>query len=591
MRNTTSLSLRQRAGPLLALAALLLAFAGLAGWYSRAIPLGEGPDEPGHAEYAFFVARTGRLPDQRSKDVPGEGHQPPLAYWLMQPAARAVPAGERRVVLANNPRWVWAGGDQAAAFAWRSDDTWPYRGDALAWHLLRLVSVLCGAATVGLTYAIGRRLGAGAGVALGAAALLAAWPQFIFHSALVSNDPLLWTLAAATAWLAIAPAPGRWWAATLGLAIGAALLVKQSALILLPLAGWAIWLRRRELERPGRAAAELAGTALLVAGWWYVRNLRLYGDLFGLASFKGEFASPTFSPFSLGDWREAGRLLGSSLVGRFGWMNVAAPRWAYWAAALIAGLSLVGWLRWRWAGRGNARPDRRILIVAALPLLALGWTFLFALITGQVGWQGRFVLPAAPVAALGLAFGLGRVLPRGTGIALAALIMGAISLSLPERAIRPAYPSLVVAAQPERPLLHRWAPDSGSYLELRGLDLPATARLGQPLRIGTLWHTVGPQDRDWTLFVHLAVPGERYEAFAADVQPQGGAWPATRWTEDDWWEDAATLAIPADLPPGAYDVRIGWFDERDGTRIGLRSLDGVLLGDYATVGRVVVGDR
>ena len=63
MRNR--LSLLQRSGPLIALVAVLLAFAAAAVWYSQVIPLGEGPDEPGHAEYAFFVARTGSLPDQR----------------------------------------------------------------------------------------------------------------------------------------------------------------------------------------------------------------------------------------------------------------------------------------------------------------------------------------------------------------------------------------------------------------------------------------------------------------------------------------------------------------------------------------------
>ena len=33
---------------------------------------------------------------------------------------------------------------------------------------------------------------------------------------------------------------------------------------------------------------------------------------------------------------------------------------------------------------------------------------------------------------------------------------------------------------------------------------------------------------------------------------------------------------------------MGWFDEPTGQRIGLRDPDGVLLGDYATIGRIEV---
>jgi hypothetical protein len=593
-----------------AIPGLLLAFVLLAGWYSCAIPLGEGPDVPGHAEFALFVAREGRLPDQRLREVPGEGHQPPLAYWLLQPAARAVPLAERRVILASNPRWIWAGGEQAAAFGWRSVDRWPYRGDVLAWHLMRLVAVLCGAITVLLTFGIGRRLGLGWWTAFGGMALLALWPQFIFHSALVSNDPLLWTLTAATLWLLLAPDPGRWWPWQIGLAVGAALLTKQSGIILLPLVVLALFVRRRGMagvivRRRGSLGAEtgfgrtarvwdtellrwllkIGLTVALVAGWWYARNLALYGDVFGLAAYKGEFASPTFSPLSLADWREALRLLSTSLVARFGWMNVPAPLWVYWVAAGVVAGALLGFGR----SKGHDQPASPLAPIAyGLVPLALAWTLLFALLSGQVGWQGRFVLPAAPVLALGLAAGQARLIRGYLGIALALAALAATVLALPAAMIAPAYPYLVVAPQPERPLLARFVPDYTPPLELRGLDLPATAQRGQPVRIGTLWHALGPQDRDWTLFIHLAQPGVSDELFSFDIQPQRCDWPARRWTTDDWWEDTTTFSLPADLPPGPYVVRMGWFDERDGTRMALRSVDGVLLGDYASLGSIVV---
>ncbi|HEY1012072.1 MAG TPA: phospholipid carrier-dependent glycosyltransferase, partial [Herpetosiphonaceae bacterium] len=395
--------------PAIACATLLLAFMAVAGWFSMAIPLGEGPDEPGHAEYVFFVARTGRLPDQRLNDVPGEGHQPPLAYWLMRPAALAAPRPLRQVHLTANPRWLWTGGDETAAFSRRSVDFFPYRDDARAWHLMRLFSIGCGALTVLLAYGSGRRLGLGWQPALLCAALLAFWPQFLFHSALVSNDPPLWTLAALLFWLLLDPrlpaAPPRWLIPAIGLVFGAALLTKQSALAFGPLIALGLWRARRRWLALGTAF----GAAALAAGWWYGRNLALYGDLFGLTAYHGAFESPPFKPWLGAHWAAAGRALGSSMVARLGWMNLSPPGWVYGFALALVVLSVQGWLigfpgiRWRRAFPLAAAPGYplvggadRLRLALALPALALAWTVLFALIGGQVAWQGRFVLPAGP---------------------------------------------------------------------------------------------------------------------------------------------------------------------------------------------------
>ena len=79
---------------------IVLAFVALATLYSVVTPLGEGPDEPGHARYMFFLAREGRLPVQQAdpakSDAPGEGHQPPLAYALAAPLAAWLPREERQ---------------------------------------------------------------------------------------------------------------------------------------------------------------------------------------------------------------------------------------------------------------------------------------------------------------------------------------------------------------------------------------------------------------------------------------------------------------------------------------------------------------
>ena len=106
MRNSKLLTLNFE------LCTLVVVFVALATLYSVVTPLGEGPDEPGHARYLFFLAREGRLPvqwaDAAKSDVPGEGHQPPLAYALVAPLAAWLPREERQFDMPGNPRFTWA---------------------------------------------------------------------------------------------------------------------------------------------------------------------------------------------------------------------------------------------------------------------------------------------------------------------------------------------------------------------------------------------------------------------------------------------------------------------------------------------------
>ena len=214
-------------------AGIVVAYVLLALWWGVVVPIGEGPDEPGHFNYALFVARVGRLPVQSegAGEVPGEGHQPPLAYWLMQPALLWLPPAEQTLEMGPNPQF-WPAGDDANAYLRSSRDIWPYSGIGRAWHLARAISALLCGATVALTYAVARRcLPRQPGIALGAAALVAFNPQFVFAGALVSNDALLFALSAALLLLCLmiveaAGAPPRY---RLALAAGAGLLLGPAA--------------------------------------------------------------------------------------------------------------------------------------------------------------------------------------------------------------------------------------------------------------------------------------------------------------------------------------------------------------------------
>src|SRR5215217_6465359 len=88
-------------------------------------------------------------------------------------------------------------------------------------------------------------------------------------------------------------------------------------------------------------------TTALISGWWYARNWRLYGDLFGLAAFQAEFITQSFDATSAAAWVAALAQLHGSFWARFGWMNVAPPGWVIWFFTSVELAALIGLFRRR----------------------------------------------------------------------------------------------------------------------------------------------------------------------------------------------------------------------------------------------------
>ena len=238
--------------PRRALIVILSLFILLSLYYSVSVPIFEAPDEIAH----FFVVREiverGGLPVQGS-DVPSatlwhqEGSQPPLYYLLGAVWSGWLDASDWRAATARNPYAVQ--GDPSALGnrnLFLHTDEFPWRGTALAVHWLRLLSLLCGAVSIVVTYRLARLLfPAQPLIAIGAVALHAFIPQFIFISAAVSNDALTAAVCGALVWQAARIAHGTKYhigATTrrddllLGLLLGFAALAKLSGVALAPLA-------------------------------------------------------------------------------------------------------------------------------------------------------------------------------------------------------------------------------------------------------------------------------------------------------------------------------------------------------------------
>jgi hypothetical protein len=483
-----------------------------------------------------------------------------------------------------------------------SREYWPWQGSTLMWHIARAVSSLCGAATVLCTYLAARALWPRQRSApLLAAALVALNPQFLFSCALVSNDPLLATLGAALLWRCLALASQRepggalpvWLSfCVCGLLFGLALLTKQSALLLGPLLLWASWRTAWGSWRHLLVSTlAWASTAALVAGWWYLRNRQLYGDLFGAAVFSAEFAG---QPFAWGDpaaWAGAlGQLFGSFWA-RFGWMSVAPPAWTIWVYAALVGLAIIGWLM------PGGRSQEAGLWAGPVILLAMAfiWVLSFAAAAGLVAWQGRLLFPAIGAIGILLAGGMQNAkCNMQNGLAFACCILHfALALLMPLGVIAPAYtwvtlPPAQALASLGAPAYVRYANDWERGVVLRGWRLDGPATPGADLPITLTWNSLEPIPRSWTVFVELHDANAQVVA-RGESRPRGAALPFTYWTPGDWVADQQRIALPASLAAGRYRLIVGLYrPEKDNIRLPAWAEDDGPIGDQADLGEVLV---
>ncbi len=336
------------------IATVLLIYTLLAVSYSLTTPPFEAPDEIHHYAFIRDLVRDRGLPIQHEGDPPSQKHQPPLyyvigawaTYWLDE--ADGSPYSLAR----SNPYWGYAygevGRDNKNLYLHGRWDSFPYQGTALGIHLVRLLSVLMGACSVYVTYRIGLELfPKQPDLALGGVVLLAFNPMFLFISGAVNNDNLLVLIVALISWLLIRTVKagidiGR--SLWIGLLCGLALLSKLTGLYILPVVAvvyLAVAWHRRQWRALAYGGALMAWLTLVLAGWWFARNLALYGEL---TSIRLTLRTWHARPEGL-DWSTALFELPNaetSFWGRFGYGNVPIPNVWYHFFGFVARLGAVG---------------------------------------------------------------------------------------------------------------------------------------------------------------------------------------------------------------------------------------------------------
>ncbi|MBK7219017.1 MAG: DUF2142 domain-containing protein [Candidatus Promineofilum sp.] len=369
------------------LVTILIAFLLLGLAYSAINPLHEATDELRHYRFIQHLIQRRALPVQGETSGLActiQGHHPPLFYASAALLTFGIDTG--RDVCAEpptNPFWAYryweVGRDNKNQYLHGPDEAFPWRGEALAAHLARLVNLLFGALTVGLTWATARLMWPGRpALAAGSAAFVAFNPMFLYMAAAINND-----VAAAAAGAAITYACvrllldgrglRRQWGVALGLLYAAALLSKfnLAAIIVVIEAAvtWVAW-RRGQWRQWLIVNGLIVGVTALLAGWWFARNQLLYGEPTGIEQLT--------QLWGVRDPRDSFGLAVSelpyawtSLWGRFGYGQIPLPPAVYIGLFVVLLLSIGGYL---FAFLRHLRPPRPSGEGSALPLpVGEGW--------------------------------------------------------------------------------------------------------------------------------------------------------------------------------------------------------------------------
>ncbi len=391
-----------RYAPLAVLGAHLL----LALLYNLNTPFGNNgyantPDEGAHFQYVRYVAQAWRLPVFEGYEGVGyEAHQPPLYYFLAGIVYHLV-GGEGKGV--------------------------------------RLLSTLASGGVVWLTWLTLRRLFPPYPLmALVGMAFVAFLPMHLAIGSAVGNDALTNLLFAGVLYgLAVGLSSGRdaLWrhSVLLGVLTGLAVLTKATTILLFPLVIGGVALSTRGFGKQRWKQALLLnlitiGIALLMSGWWFVRNAILYDDPLLQKTFLRVFAGTAKAEdfFQAGMSRaEYARLVVDWTLRSF-WFAYGTPRtahtglpnflpdsvyWGLWGWSVLALMGLGVFLYRARRGQEPLEPPTRLwLWLAGLTLLLVTLSFvLFVRIFFQT--QGRYFYPALVPIAVFLALGWHTLIP------------------------------------------------------------------------------------------------------------------------------------------------------------------------------------
>jgi 4-amino-4-deoxy-L-arabinose transferase-like glycosyltransferase len=597
----------RRFSPLYVILALYLLLAVL---YSLKTPFFEKSDEVYHVAYIVHLADgKGFPPPDPHNPARQEATQPPLYYLLGAALITPIDTGDMDVLTRLNPyyRPVWDNvyGDNRNRYMHTVNEATPRRGAALAVRSLRCTSIVLGCVTVTCTYLIACALFPDRiWLAGGAAAFSAFNPRFLYVSGTVNNDVMVAATCALTGLAALrlirGARPRARHAVLVGLALGAALLSKVSAVVMVPVVAVALCYaatKGRTRKAAWRSALTWLGIVLLcaaaVSGWWFVRNaILLDGDPTGAAVHVQKWGRRRRA-LAWDDVKLEIQGLEESYWAVFGLNSIPIERWINLILFGVNRLTVLGtvvlaarqWTRWR--AEGETWVGLLAVGLWALGSLAsvLYWMYLMKGVN-----LGRLLYPALPAIALLMVLAPNQFLPRRwqpfvTGALSLALL--ALAAACPFVYLHGNYapPPLLDEAE-VGPLTERLDADFQGQIKLLGYHVPQRETWpGDRLAITLYYEALVPFGIDYTVFVHF-VAAPAGEARRGDILVQQdtytgmGRYPTTMWRPGDIFADTFHLTMPEWTPvPGRGTFEVGFYNRDTDIRLLVVDEHGQVTGD------------
>jgi len=570
---------------------ILIAYLILASWYSVTIPLGEAPDEADHYSLARYVARERGYPTGEEEH---EAFQPPLYYALGGLVTFWIDTDD--FVIKSNSDFSFTDPEAPQNLLLHtSAESFPYRGWALAWHLIRLLSMIMGGVTIVVTYALARELfPKDRSIALGSAALNTFIPAYLFISSVANNDNLATMLSSLILILMVRLIKGKGSPRSsllLGLLLGLGVLTKMSLLAFIPTALVVIVLlaRRLGLRQGAKMSGALFIPFLLISGPWFLRNQTLYGDPLGWAQVI-RLNAPWLGPLSAAEWLD----FFSDLYRSFwlSWIGIELDILVHAVLALGVLISLGG-LGLLVIRRKELEPPVPLL----LSLLALPTVLVFA---SLLRWatvvdgadQARLLYPALSPMVLFLFLGWRQWVSREHGLTLAYGVgtgMLLLATITPFRYIAPLYgpPPRLDLSQLEG-IEQQGEFQFGDQIRLLGYELePTEPTPGETLSLSLYWQALKEIDQDYWLLIQIVdEDGEAH--LTKDGSPSASRYATDLWKEGDIFCFQHRLYLPSDMPPGRYRLELGVHLFGTWEWLPVRDEKGTFLGEKITLTEVRV---